>query len=169
MRFIAAAAEYALGRELRSVLDVGCGEALWRAPFKRARPGVDYVGLDPSEYVVRRWGRRRGIRQASFGELGAARLGRRFDLVVCSDVMQYVPTPELRRGLQAIRDHTNGVAYLSVFTTAEEVYGDLEGWLDRSPAWYRREFARVGLRPVGMHLYLTEAVAEDRAALEMAD
>jgi len=169
VRFVAAAAEYALGRPLRSVLDVGCGEAPWRAHLRRLRPTITYVGVDSSEYVVRRYGRRRGIRFGTFGSLGALGLGRRFDLVVCSDVLQYVPTPELRRGLAALRGLLVGVAYLDVFSTADEVRGDKAGWHDRSPRQYRRLFAAAGLRAVGLHLYLTEALAGERAALEMAD
>lgn len=169
MRFAVAAAEFVLGRPLRSVLDVGCGEAPWRAHLKRARPRVEYVGVDSSEYVVRRWGRRRGIRRGTFGELGALGLARRFDLAICSDVLQYVPAAELRRGLAALRALIVGVAYLDVFTTADDVRGDTEGWHDRSTAYYRRLFARAGLSAVGMHLYLTERLAADRGALEMAE
>ena len=90
-------------------------------------------------------------------------------LIVCSDVMQYVATPELRRGLAAIRALLVGVAYLDVFSTADDVRGDTDGWHDRSPRLYRRLFAEAGLRPVGLHLYLTDPLAGDRAALEMAD
>ena len=170
MRLVVAAAEYALGRPLRSALDVGCGEAPWRAHLRRLRPRLAYVGVDSSEYVVRRFGRRRGIRHGTFGGLGGLGLGRRrFDLVICSDVLQYVPTAELRRGLAALRGLLVGVAYLDVFSTADDVRGDKDGWHDRSPRQYRRLFAAAGLRAVGLHLYLTERLAADRASLEMAE
>jgi len=170
VRMVVAAAEYALGRPLRSALDVGCGEAPWRAHLRRARPRLAYLGVDSSEYVVRRYGRRRNIRLGTFGELGTlSSLRRRFDLVVCSDVMQYVPTAELRRGLAALRGLLVGVAYFDVFSTADDVSGDKRGWHDRSPRLYRQLFAEAGLRPVGLHLYLTKKLAADRAALEMAD
>jgi hypothetical protein len=42
-------AEYYLARPLRNVLDVGCGEAPWRAPLLKLRPKLDYRGLDSSE------------------------------------------------------------------------------------------------------------------------
>ncbi len=51
-------AEYVLGRRVRSVLDVGAGEGHWRAPLIEARPRIEYVGLDPSPYVVERFGQR---------------------------------------------------------------------------------------------------------------
>jgi SAM-dependent methyltransferase len=170
VRLVVAAAEYALGRPLRSALDVGCGEAPWRAHLRRLRPRLEYVGVDSSEYVVRRFGRRRGIRHGTFGGLGGLGLGRRrFDLVICSDVLQYIPTAELRRGLTALRGLLLGVAYLDVFSTADDVRGDKDGWHDRSPRQYRRLFAAAGLRAVGLHLYLTERLAKERASLEMAE
>ena len=45
---------------MRAVLDVGAGEGQWRAPLIEARPRLEYVGLDPSPYVVERFGRTRG-------------------------------------------------------------------------------------------------------------
>src|SRR5215469_649057 len=95
-----AVAEYYLGREVRNVLDVGCGEGVWRAPLKRLRPGIDYLGVDSSEYAIARYGRSRNLRLATFGQLAELRFERRFDLIVCSDVLHYVPSSELKRGLR---------------------------------------------------------------------
>src|SRR4249919_1723306 len=53
-----ATAEYHLERPIRTVLDVGAGEAAWRAPLLKLRPGLRYLGFDSSEYAVRRYGRR---------------------------------------------------------------------------------------------------------------
>lgn len=39
-------AESLLERPIRSVLDVGCGEAPWRAHLLRARPKLRYVGVN---------------------------------------------------------------------------------------------------------------------------
>lgn len=86
-----AMAEYYLGHPVQSVVDVGCGEAPWRAVLRRLRPRIDYFGLDSSPYVVERYGLSRDIRLCRFGDLGSLRLDRTFDLLVCSDVMHYVP------------------------------------------------------------------------------
>ena len=69
---VVAQAEYYLGRPIRNVLDVGCGEATWRAPLRALRPDIAYRGLDASEYVVARYGRRRNIGLARFGQLDFA-------------------------------------------------------------------------------------------------
>ena len=45
-----ATAEYHLERPIRSVLDIGCGEGAWRAPLRRLRPRVQYLGFESSEY-----------------------------------------------------------------------------------------------------------------------
>src|SRR4051812_29476109 len=60
------AAEFMLARPIESVLDVGCGEGSWRAPLLRLRPGIEYQGIEASDYVVSRFGRRRNIRLGTF-------------------------------------------------------------------------------------------------------
>src|SRR5437879_2051712 len=97
-----AATEFVLGRAIRSVLDVGCGEGSWRAALRRLRPRLRYTGVDGSEYAVRRHGLRRNIRLARFGALGRLGLDGPFDLVVCADVLHYVPAGELAAGIRAI-------------------------------------------------------------------
>jgi SAM-dependent methyltransferase len=62
-------AEYYLGRSIRSVLDVGCGEGVWRAPLRSLRPGIHYQGLDASEYAVARYGRSRNICASIIGSI----------------------------------------------------------------------------------------------------
>jgi SAM-dependent methyltransferase len=89
-----AMAEYYLGRPLRSVLDVGCGEGAWRAPLLKLRPKLDYMGVDSSEYAVARHGAKRNLRFARFAQLGQMRFGPPVDLLVCSDVLHYVRSDE---------------------------------------------------------------------------
>ena len=159
-------AEYFIGGTVRSVLDVGCGEGAWYRALKRMRPRISYLGIDPSPYVVERYGRRRNIRLGSFGDVAEHADGRMFDVIVCSDVMQYVPDRQLRSGLEQIADHAGGVAFLEAHTTADEMVGDMRGWLHRTPRYYRRRFADVGLVACGPHCYLGEPLQEVANALE---
>ena len=163
-----AQAEYYLGRPLRNVLDVGCGEAPWRAHLRALRPGVAYRGLDASEYAVARYGRSRNIGLARFGQLEHLRFDTRFDLVVCSDVLHYLGPAELRAGLAGVAEMLEGVAFLEVFTSRDGVDGDLDGFHRRSPGWYLREFERAGLLPCGSHCYLAPRLGRRIAALELA-
>src|SRR6185295_7525987 len=67
-------AEFLMGRRIQSVLDVGSGEAQWRAVLRRMRKNIRYIAVDPSEYVVAHFGKQRNIRLGSFGGLGSLRL-----------------------------------------------------------------------------------------------
>ena len=163
-----AVAEYYLGRRIESVLDVGCGEATWRAPLRALRPGIAYRGLDASEYAVARYGRSRNIGLARFGQLAELRFDQRFDLVVCSDVLHYLKPAEIRAGLAGIADMLEGVAFLELFTSRDNVTGDRKGYIPRSPAWYLRTFEVAGLMPCGSHCYLGFRLMRGIASLERA-
>jgi SAM-dependent methyltransferase len=166
VRLAVAVAERVLARPVRSVLDVGCGEAPWQPLLQRLRPGSRYAGVDASAYAVERFGRRRNIRQARLEQLGDLGLDGPFDLVVCADVLHYVPTPELRRGLEALCPLVGGVAYLETLTAADGVEGDLREFQPRSAATYRRLFRAAGLLPLGLHCWAPRALAWELAELE---
>ncbi len=163
------AAEYMLGRRVRTVLDVGAGEGTWLAPLRALRPRVQYTGVDPSEYAVRRFGKRRNIHWGAFGELDAAGLlSGRYDLVVCCGVVNYLSKVELERGLGVIASILTGVAFIEVWTSADDIVGDRRGWSEHSPAYYRRIFRQAGLVGCGMHCYVGPTLAAEAAALERA-
>ncbi len=161
-------AEHFLGRNVRSVLDIGAGEGTWRTELRRLRPGIRYQGVDPSEYAVRRFGRRRNIRLGTFADLPDLSLGKRYDLIVCADVLQYIPDDVLERGVRHIATLLNGVTFLESYTSGDEMEGDLAGWHHRSRAKYRRIFAGAGLVGCGMHCYLTPELAGRAVELELA-
>jgi 2-polyprenyl-3-methyl-5-hydroxy-6-metoxy-1,4-benzoquinol methylase len=167
VRMVLGIAEYFLGRELRTVLDVGAGEGTWGVELRRLRPGLRYLGIDPSEYVVARHGGRRNIKLGSFEKLHTMNLGRGYDLVVCADVLQYIPDAELKRGARHIAGLINGVAFLESYTTGDDMEGDLEGWHPRSKSKYRRIFADAGLVACGLHCYLTRDLAVNAVELEL--
>ena len=162
-----AMAEYYLARKIVNVLDVGCGEGVWRAPLRRLRPDVEYLGLDSSEYAIARYGRARNLRRVTFGDLGEQRFDRAFDLIVCSDTMHYIRTTELRRGLRGIVEMLDGVAFLELFTSSDAPEGDKTGFIARTPAWYRREFRDAGLTPCGTHCYIGPGLQGRVAELEV--
>jgi SAM-dependent methyltransferase len=165
-RFVLAAAEHLLERPVRSVLDVGCGEGAWRKPLVAARPGLRYVGVDPSEYAVGRYGRTRGIHLGGIGDLPALALRGRFDAVVCVDVLPYVDDGEIRSGATWFAERLTGLAYLHAMTAVDSFVGDRAGFVRRTPADYEAMFASVGLRRIGPHLYAGETLLPRLAALE---
>ena len=163
-----ASAEYMLERSLRTVLDVGCGEGAWRAPLLKLRPRAEYLGFDSSEYAVARYGRSRNLRFARFGDFAQLRPCPPADLLVCSDVLHYLPTRELDRGLPALADLCGGVAFIEVFAREDETEGDDHDFQPRPAAFYRRRLRAVGLQPLGSHCWLSPALVDQAAALELA-
>ena len=161
--FVLRAAEWVLGRPLRNVLDVGCGEAQWRAALRTHRPRIVYTGVDPSEYAVKRYGKRRNIHQGTITSLSSLPLGGPFDLVVCCGMLNYVPVAELSEGVQQVQRLTGGLAYLELFTRDDMTEGDTSWPTPLSAQQYRSIFKRVGFSGVGLHCYVPSrqhAVAE---------
>jgi SAM-dependent methyltransferase len=165
-RLALGAAEYLLGRPVRRVLDVGAGEGTWRAALRAVRPRVQYVGVDPSEYAVQRFGKRRGLRLGRFDQLDELGLRGSFDLIVCVGVMNYLDTRALRAGLHAIAAMLSGVAFLEIWTTEDEIVGDRRGWHYHPRSYYRRLLTAAGLVPCGLHCYAGPAIAPNVSALE---
>ena len=169
VRLALAVAEALLERRVRSVLDVGCGEGAWQPVLSRERPAVRYLGLDPSDWAVRRFGRTRNIRAGSLQALPSLRLASGWDLVVCCDVLHYVPDSEVASGVAELSRLASGVAYLECFTADDDLVGDLEGFLPRPARWYRRAFRQAGLVPLGMHCWASPGLAPRTSALERAE
>jgi 2-polyprenyl-3-methyl-5-hydroxy-6-metoxy-1,4-benzoquinol methylase len=149
-RLIAGCVQY-VGLPVRKILDVGCGVGLLRAPLKRALPKAQYLGLEFSDYLCRRYGWRQG-------SVATLRLRERFDLVICYDVLQYLSPKEAQRAIANLARVCRGALYFGALT--------LEDWRDncdqtrtdriaglRPGAWYRRELART-FRPLGCGIWL---------------
>lgn len=163
-----ATAEYHLERPIRSVLDIGCGEGAWRAPLMKLRPKLQYLGFDSSEYAIGKHGARRNLHFARFGDFAHLRPCAPVDLLVCSDVLHYLPVREIDRGLPGLAELCGGIAFLECFAREDEAEGDDDGFFNRPAAFYRKRFAMAGFRQVGSHCWLSPGLADDAAALETA-
>lgn len=163
-----AMAEYWLQRPLRSVLDIGCGEGAWRAPLLKLRPRLRYLGFDGSDYAVARYGRHRNLHPARVGDFAWLRPCPPVDLLVCADVLHYVPTAEVTRALPGLAELCGGVAFLETFTAQDAFIGDREGFQPRSAGWYQRRLAAAGFTWAGSHFWLGPALSGQAAQLEGA-
>lgn len=161
-----ATAEYHLERPLRTVLDIGCGEGAWRAPLLKLRPRAKYLGFDSSEYAVSRFGPRRNLHLARFGEFSHLRPCPPVDLLVCSDVLHYLEARELDRGLPGLAALCGGIAFLETFTREDRAEGDEHGFRDRPADFYRRRFDALGFTQLGSHCWLSPALRGQSTALE---
>jgi SAM-dependent methyltransferase len=162
-----AVTESILARPLRSVLDVGCGEGRWQPILHEMCPKAAYLGIDPSEYAVARFGTRRNLRLGTFEDLGVHTFDRPFDLVVCSDVLHYLAPEQIMRGIDSLVERVAGVALLEVFTAADEIEGDHVDFHPRPPEWYRGVFRRAGLTPVGLQMYVPDDIADELDVLDL--
>ncbi len=160
-------AEYHLQRPIATVLDIGCGEGVWRAPLLKLRPKAHYLGFDSSDYAVARYSRTRNIHFARFGDFAQLRPCGSADLLVCSDVLHYLPTRELARGLPGLADLCGGVAFLETFAREDEAEGDEHDFQSRPARFYRQRFEKLGLRALGSHCWLSPQLVKDATTLEI--
>jgi SAM-dependent methyltransferase len=166
VHYAVASAEYLLARPIRSVLDVGCGEGRWRAALHRLRPRASYLGVDPSAYVIERYGSRRNLLLGGLGDLPHLGLTGRFDLIVCVDVLAYAPSQDVVAGLGAMAELLAGVAVIEVFTAGDDFDGDLVDYRRRSAATYSRWFDAAGLTHVGPNLFIGPDLGAELSTFE---
>jgi len=162
-----ATAEYHLERPIRSVLDIGCGEGAWRAPLLKLRPKASYLGFDASEYSITRYGRTRNLHLARFADFELLRPCAPVDLLVCSDVLHYLPARELTRGLPALADLCGGLAFIETFAREDEAVGDEHDFQSRPASFYLKRLRALGLQPLGSHCWLAPGLAARATSLEL--
>ena len=149
-RMIAACVDY-VGLPVRQILDAGCGVGMLRAPLMRAWRKARYTGLEYSEYLCQRYGWQQG-------SIATFRTRERFDLVVCYDVLQYLPAPDARRAIANLARVCRGALYFGALTLEDWRDNCDQSRTDRIPglrpgAWYRRELSRT-FRPLGCGMWL---------------
>lgn len=164
--FVLSTAEFVLGRPVKSVLDVGCGEGQWREALRVHRPRVHYAGVDPSAYAVERFGWARNLRLGGIESLDDLPLRAHYDLVVCCGMLNYLTPPQLTRGVAQVARRTGGVAYLELFTSDDAFEGDTNWPAPKSASWYRRVMRKAGLSPIGMQCYVASDALSQVSALE---
>jgi 2-polyprenyl-3-methyl-5-hydroxy-6-metoxy-1,4-benzoquinol methylase len=149
-RLIAGCVQY-VGLPVARILDAGCGVGLLRAPLKRSLRSADYVGLEFSEYLCRRYGWRQG-------SIETLRTRERFELVICYDVLQYLSAAQARRAIANLARVCRGALYFGALTSEDWRNNCDQTRTDRIPglrpgAWYRRELSRA-FRPMGCGMWL---------------
>lgn len=125
---------------VRSVLDVGAGKGYWRDHLAATRPEIGYHGIDVSEYACRRYGHEQA-------DLAVWRPRRRYDLVVCQSVVQYLDDDDATVALATLGAACRGLMFLEIPTEDDRLRSidpsatDLDvHW--RTGAWYRRHLER---------------------------
>jgi 2-polyprenyl-3-methyl-5-hydroxy-6-metoxy-1,4-benzoquinol methylase len=107
-RLIASLTEH-VGVQPRRILDAGAGIGMLRSSLRRLLPKAEYVALETSEYLCRRYG-------WELGRIEEYRAATPFDLVICYDVLQYLDAKEASRALSNFGRLCRGVLYFSALT-----------------------------------------------------
>ena len=132
---------------IKHILDAGCGPGFLHRGLRRAFPGAHIDAIDISEYVCSKF----GWQCSSIEDYDAKR---RYDLVICHDVMQYLDRPRAMRALEKLGKLTRGALYFSVLTREDWDSNCDQGLTDgatyrRSSDWYRKILAREFLNAGG--------------------
>jgi SAM-dependent methyltransferase len=133
--FVCAYLRY-LGQPVRRVLDLGCGFGFWKATIARHFPRASYLGVETSEFLCKQHGWVRGS-VVDFRARGG------FDLVICKDVLQYLPHAAASAAIENLANLCRGALYFNLLTREDwEENCDQEATNDevylRSGDWYRR-------------------------------
>lgn len=137
--------------EVREVLDAGCGAGLLHRGLRAAFPGADIEAFDVSAYACEQ----HGWVRSSIEDYESSR---RFDLVICNDVLQYLKRPNAERALDRLGELTRSALYFGVLTredwehNCDQSLTDADAYL-RSGRWYHRRLTRE-FHALGGGLYL---------------
>jgi trans-aconitate methyltransferase len=150
---------------VRSVLDVGAGKGYWRDALEVTHPSVRYHGIDVSEHASRRYGH-------EHADLSTWQPARRYDLVVCQSVIQYLDDRAASHAIDTLAAACRGLLYVEMPTVE-----DREGAIDesatdldvhwRTASWYRRCLGR-GFVEIGGGMWLSRECPAVFLALERA-
>ena len=139
-----------VGLGIARFADVGAGTGWWARELARQYPGCRRIETyDASPDACRLYGHR--LRSAEDVA------GHPADLVVCRDVLRYLPDARARRAIRALERKCRGVLYLHVVSREDEIdeeASDMSGWF-RPVRWYRDALADAGFTDAGMGLFVS--------------
>ncbi len=144
--YVCAYLEY-LGQSVSQVLDLGCGVGHWREIIRRNFPSASYHGVEASEYLCRRY----GWQHFSVDEYKSKK---RYDLVICQDVLQYLPASAAAKAIDNFNRLCRGVLYLQAMTktdweeNCDQEFSDGDVYL-RSAGWYRQRLGKYFINAGG--------------------
>lgn len=142
------------GASVRSVLEVGAGPGDWSNWYRATHPHVRVVSTDVSEHACKQFGHQ----QRNIAEWAPQRS---FDLVICTDVLQYLNDRQAARALRNLTTATKTVLFFDALTsldaahTVERATSDLEVFL-RPGEWYRERLSR-GFVQAGAGLWVRKS------------
>ena len=153
-RTVAALVEH-LDLPVRTILDAGCGLGWMRKPLLRAFPHASYIGIEVSRLMCERYG-------WTHASIASYRTRKRFDLVICDDVLQYLTDVEAARAIANLGRLCRGAMFLQAPTREDWQHNADRSCSDedihlRPTSWYRTRLARR-FRHAGFGLYVRRSL-----------
>ena len=129
-----------LQQPVRRVLDIGCGLGLWQPVIQRHFPKARYTGVEHSDYLCTQFG---WIKGSVIDYVSRSP----YDLVICDDVLQYLPNRAAVQAFDNLDTLCRGALYINALTAEDWQYNcdgkrtDGDVYL-RNARWYRRHLRR---------------------------
>ena len=137
-RFLASYLEY-LKLHVRWILDLGCGLGRIREPLLARFPRARYTGVEVSEHLCAELG-------WVHDSVATFHSRRRYDLVICQDVLQYLDDAEAERAIANLARLCRGALWFGALTredweeNCDWTRTDSNGYV-REGVWYRERLA----------------------------
>lgn len=122
--------------QVDTALDMGCGMGSWQKELARHFPRAQYTGVEHSPYLCERFG-------WTPGSVDDFESRKQFDLVICQDVLQYLPDRRAASSINNLTSLCRGALYFAVLTekdwaeNCDRALTDGTGHM-RSGDWYRK-------------------------------
>jgi trans-aconitate methyltransferase len=105
---------------IERVLDIGAGVGLWKDWIQEHRPDTEYEGTEVSRVMCQRHGYRHC-------DITTWRSRKKYDLIICQGVLQYIPDSSLPDALENIAAMARGLFFLEALTKEDvQLRADLE-------------------------------------------
>lgn len=138
--------------EISQALDIGCGLGFWGEILAERAPHVKYVGVESADHLCEQYGWQKG-------SVVTYRTKKKFDLVVCQGVLQYLGDRSAATAITNLARLTKKALFLQVLTAEDWEHSCDRSVTDRDchlrPAqWYYKRLLRHFV-PMGGGLFIS--------------
>lgn len=98
--------------EIKNVLDIGAGIGLWKDWIAKNEKGIQYTGTEVSQAMCKKHG-------YSHRDIARWRDRKKYDLIICQGVLQYLPDPDVAPAIANIAAMSRGLVYVEVTTRGD--------------------------------------------------
>jgi SAM-dependent methyltransferase len=135
-----------LDSTISTVLDLGCGLGLWKKALAKQNRTLRYTGVEYSPHLCKKFGWEQG-------DAATYSVNRKFDLVICQGVLQYLTDAQCERAIPNLGRLTKRFLYLEALTTADAQHVCCPEGTDfdvhiRDASWYavrlKKHFVNLG-------------------------